>query len=206
MALDTFSALKASIAGWLNRSDLTTVIPDFITLAEARFNREIRSPEMETRATAPAAGEYVALPTGFLGMRSICLDGSPDTPLDYFAPQHLKTIRAEGTAGSPRAYTIVDDQILLVPAPSASPSVEMVYFARLPALSDANATNWLLTDHPDLYLAASLAAAEAYVWNDERLPMWRDTASAIIETINLAGDKKRRGSAPLVARGMTAFS
>lgn len=206
MALDTYANLKTSIAGWLNRSNLTAVIPDFITLAEARFNREIRAPEMETRASVAASSEYVALPTGFLGMRSIYLAGSPDRPLDYFAPQHLKTLRAETAAGQPAAYTIVDDQLLLVPAPSASPTLEMVYFAKIPALSDANTTNWLLTDHPDLYLSASLAAAEAYIWNDERLPMWRETSTAIIDAINAAGDKKRRGSAPLVARGMQAFS
>jgi len=35
MALTTYTELKASIADWLNRSDLTAAIPDFISLAEA---------------------------------------------------------------------------------------------------------------------------------------------------------------------------
>ena len=36
MALDgTYAGLKASVADWLNRADLTAVVPDFITLAEA---------------------------------------------------------------------------------------------------------------------------------------------------------------------------
>ena len=42
MALNTFTALKASIADYLNRDDLTAVIPDFITLAESQINREVR--------------------------------------------------------------------------------------------------------------------------------------------------------------------
>ena len=37
MALTTYTELKAAIADWLNRSDLTSQIPDFITLAEAEM-------------------------------------------------------------------------------------------------------------------------------------------------------------------------
>ena len=33
MALTTYTELKASVADWLNRTDLTNVIPDFISLA-----------------------------------------------------------------------------------------------------------------------------------------------------------------------------
>ena len=42
MALTTFSGLKSSIADWLNRSDLTTQIADFIALTEADFNAKLR--------------------------------------------------------------------------------------------------------------------------------------------------------------------
>jgi len=37
MALTTYTELKSSLADWLNRSDLTSVIPDFISLAEAQM-------------------------------------------------------------------------------------------------------------------------------------------------------------------------
>ena len=42
MALGTYSELKTSIANYLNRDDLTAVIPDFITLTENRLDRELR--------------------------------------------------------------------------------------------------------------------------------------------------------------------
>ena len=35
MAITTYSELKTSIANFLDRDDLTSVIPDFISLAEA---------------------------------------------------------------------------------------------------------------------------------------------------------------------------
>ena len=42
MAISTFAELKTAAANWLDRSDLTDRIPEFIALAEARFNRILR--------------------------------------------------------------------------------------------------------------------------------------------------------------------
>ncbi len=43
MALDgTYTGLQASIAGYLHRADLTSNIPDFVALAEARIARDLR--------------------------------------------------------------------------------------------------------------------------------------------------------------------
>lgn len=205
MALANYSDLKTSIAGWLNRSDYTAVIPDFIALAEARFNRVIRHPDMETTATASAADETIALPTDFLELRSIWLEDSPDAPLDYFPPSHLRTMRASATVGTPTAYTIVGDNLVLAPSP-ASVTVGLYYYAKIPALSDAATTNWLLTAHPDLYLFASLAMAELYGWNDARLPMLKAGADEIMEQINTAGRKRRDGAAPLQMRAVRTIT
>ncbi len=47
MALSTYTELKASIANFLNRSDLTTEIEDdFIKLTEADFNAKLRIRQM----------------------------------------------------------------------------------------------------------------------------------------------------------------
>ena len=47
MSLTTYSGLKASIANWLNRTDLAAEIPDFIALAEDRLSQEVRIPTIE---------------------------------------------------------------------------------------------------------------------------------------------------------------
>ena len=52
MALSTYSELKTSVADWLNRSDLTSAVPDFISLAEAQVERRLRTRQMIVRATA----------------------------------------------------------------------------------------------------------------------------------------------------------
>ena len=66
MALDTYANLKTAIADFLNRDDLTNSIDDFIDLAEAHMNREIRHWDMEKRATASLNTQYTALPSDFV--------------------------------------------------------------------------------------------------------------------------------------------
>jgi len=42
MALSNYTELKASVADYLNRSDLTAAIPDFISLTEAKLKRRYK--------------------------------------------------------------------------------------------------------------------------------------------------------------------
>ena len=204
MALSNYSELQTSIGDWLKDTSLTSVIPDFVTLAEARFNRELRVPEMEAVSSASVSTESVALRTGFLEMRSIWLEESPDRPLDYFPPHQLKTTRASAEAGTPTAYTIIGTAVYLSPTPSGAHTVNMAYYGRIPALA-SNSTNWLLTNHPDIYLAGSLSAGEAFGWNDERIGLWNATASDGIAMLNEQGVKMRTGANPTM-RSMRAFS
>ena len=81
MALGNYTELQASIADFLNRSDLTLVIPDFITMAEADMNRTLRIKDMSVRTRAPLSGQYLKLPPDFLGVRNIELMTDPVTPL-----------------------------------------------------------------------------------------------------------------------------
>jgi len=56
MAISTYSELQTAVANWLDRDDLTDRIPEFIALAEARFNRVLRLRSMESKQTASTIG------------------------------------------------------------------------------------------------------------------------------------------------------
>ena len=86
MALTTYSTLKAEIASYLNRDDLTTHLDTFIDLAESRLNRDLRLREMETvdtSITTVSGTQAYDLPTGYLEMRYASLQTSPYTFLIY---------------------------------------------------------------------------------------------------------------------------
>ena len=97
MAIGTFAQLKTAAANWLDRSDLTDRIPEFIALTEARFNRILRIRDMETVSTAISTTggtrEY-SLPTGFVQMKEFHLTTDPLKPMAYIKPEMMKRIWA----------------------------------------------------------------------------------------------------------------
>jgi len=199
MALANYTDLKASVADFLNRSDLTSVIPDFITLAEADFNRSLRVREMSVRTQAPIDSQYVKLPDDFLGMRNIDLMTDPVTPLSYKNLQNLDIHRANDATGKPLYYSIMQNNIEFAPAPDGDYTIEIVYYQKVPALS-ANTTNWLLDNHPDAYLYGTLMHSAPYLQADERIGVWAGKYQQIIQQITTSDERaKFSGSTPSIS-------
>lgn len=194
MALANYSDLLAAVASWLNRSDLTAVIPDMIALAEAEFNRTLRTMEMEGRATA-TTGSAVAVPSDFIGLRSVFIN---DAPLAYVSASDFFSLDVD-SSGTPAYYTIADGQFFFKPTPSSS-TVEITYYQKIPALTASNTTNWLMTKHPDLYLFATLAQGEFYTWDDDRLPLVKARVEEIMAQIEADETRRTFGSAALAPR------
>lgn len=200
MAIATYSDLKSSVADWLNRDDLTAVIPDFITMAEARFNRTLRTNSMITKASATASAETLALPADWLQTLTIQSSTVADPPLVYVTPQEYYEDALLAPTGDPKAYTIIGTDIYLQPAPASSYPVAHVYYQAIPALSDINTTNWLLTKAPDAYLYGALMQAEPYLKNDERVSLWATGLQNAIDALMLEDERTRRPTGALVQR------
>ena len=199
MALSNYTELQASVADFLNRSDLTSVIPDFVTMAEADLNRTLRVREMSVRTQAPISSQYVKLPDDFLGMRNIDLLTDPVTPMTYKNLQNLDIHRAGDATGKPIYYSIVQNNIEVAPAPDGEYTIEIVYYQKVPSLS-ANTTNWLLDAHPDAYLYGTLQHSAPYLQSDERVGIWAGKYQQIIEQIITSDEKaKFSGSTPSIS-------
>lgn len=207
MALDgTYDGLKSSVADWLNRADLTAQVPDFIALAEARFNRVIRHNSMLQRDTTNAVSDYVTLPDDWLEHNSVVVtgDGTVYKPLEYVSNEEFNRLRLQQLTGTFRYYTIQDDNLVLLPAAaSANVALELFYYGKIPALGPANPTNWLLTRAPDLYLYASLVAAEAFLQNDERLPLWSSAVETILGELVRESERAKYPQGKLIVRKRT---
>lgn len=174
MAISTYSELQDAIANWLKRDDLTDRIKEFIALAEARFNREFRVSQMEQRATASTTSgtAYYSFPNDYLGCRNIQLNTDPKTSLKYLTPETLDEYYPETTIGQPLVYSIVGNEFQLAPIPDKAYTIEISYYEKIPALTDGNTNNWLLTNGPDVYLYGSLIASAPFLYDDQRLAVW----------------------------------
>ena len=195
-----YTTLKSSVADWLNRQDLTAVIPTLVALAEADFNRSIRHRLMLGRATTTLDSHFTALPADFLEAKNVQLDTTPLSILKYATMEQADLIRRGDSTGQPRYYTIIGDTLEVVPVPDADYQIELTYYKQIPALSDDNLTNWLINSHPDVYLYGTLMQAAPYLKDDERIAVWGTLYRQFVSDLNLSSDKAEVSGSTLVMR------
>ena len=198
MALNTFTALKASVADFLNRDDLTAVIPDFISLAEAQINRDVRHWKMEARSSGQQdpSDEYMQIPADWVETIRLHLTGSGTSVVNLISRDAMADKRQgdNDTSGTPMYYTHADGQFQLYPTPNATTDFELLYYQKIPSLI-SNADNWLLLDSPDVYLYGALLHSAPYLAEDERVAIWAQMYSAAVARLNEASESARyRGS------------
>lgn len=202
MALDgTYAGLQASVADWLNRSDLTALVPDLIAMATGQISDRLLKDgpirEMMGRSDATINAEFITVPTDFRGNRSFYL-GANYLPLEYVDPEEIvrrKTLYPSQD-GDPQAYTVVGGQFQFWPWNGSTFSGEIAYWKAIPALSVSNTSNWLLTRRPDIYLTAALTNSAPYLADDERLNVWGTMAATGIADL-VGADKISRTSTNL---------
>ena len=165
MAITTFSELKTAVASWSKRSDLTTLIPDFITLCEVRLGRSFapRGTETETALVTVASSRYVALPTGMQNPLGLWLRAyTPRVELTQMLPE---TIPVSAVNGYPDYWCIDGTNIAFDKPCSSAWAFDFRYQAPF-ALSDSSPTNYVLTYNPDLYLFGTMMEVCMYTEDD----------------------------------------
>lgn len=166
MALGTRTELKAALADWLEKDDVETLADTWIALAETRMNRDLRVSHMVTRADLTVTDEYADLPADFLAPRLIRLKGGDRRVLVNMTEEDLAGFKAANPTGEVYAFAVVGGEFEFAPAPTGTVELSLSYYAKIPALSDDNETNWVLTNYPDAYLRGALMEAGIYYGED----------------------------------------
>lgn len=194
--MTNYTDLLASVAMWMHRADLTGQIPDFIALAEAEFNRRLRVRDMETdiASTALVSGEYT-LPADFEAMKYLRADTSPPQTLLLTTQEYLAD--KPDQAGTPLYFAISGTKAICRPT---SGSIKGVYFAKIPALTSTNTTNWLMTKHPDLYLFGVIAQACVYTRDAQLEAAMSQRVDRLIASINSDSKAAEISGGPLTVR------
>ena len=192
MAITSYSTLKTAISAWSHRADLASYLDDFIDFTEARLNRELRVSQMEESSTITPVSNLVTMPTDWLSVRNVKIDGSPVTTLQYITPAEMDRLDTSA-AGN---YTIVGDQIKL---DDTAGDVVVEYYLKIPALSDTNTSNWLLASNPDVYLYGCLAEVFKFAMDEAEATKYTALfMNGVQEIRNL--DRKRKYAQSLRVR------
>lgn len=199
MALANYSDLKTSVANYLGRSDLTSQIPDFISLAELRLSRDIRTRRMLKTATAATtiSDATVGLPSDFLAIRDVFVQGSPRTVVSYMSPSAFSSNSRADEVGLPTFYTMRSNEFEFAPKPDAVYTIQMLYYFKPTALSDTNTSNEFMANYPDALLYGSLLEAEPYLMNDARMQTWANLYNQAIARINTSDEESEYAGVPL---------
>lgn len=212
MALDNYVNLQAEVADWLNREDLAAVIPTFIALVDSDLKTELRS-RIEVAATlnAPAGVASLTLPPDVRVLNNVSIQGvyasfTRGGPLKITTPALLDYYAglSYNTPGQPRYCTLLEavdgtKTLTLTPTPDQDYTLNLVYDAVLGPLA-SNSTNWVLTNHPLVYLYGALLHAAKYLKEDERVATWQAEYEAKLEKLRLDRENLKWGVNTPVAR------
>jgi hypothetical protein len=195
MSITTYAELKSNITDFLNRDDLDTVSPTFISLVEADMNRNIRHWKMEARSTAEIDTKYSAIPADLLEPIRFHVTSGDTNPLELISQSQLLSRQAQSlnTSGKPRYYALSAGELQVHPAPDGVYDAELYYYQKIPALSDSNTTNWLLGEYPDAYLYGALVHSAPYLKEDARITTWAALYQSAVDAINAVSDQTKYG-------------
>ena len=158
MAIGTYAELKAAVATWAHRTDLTSEIPTFIQLAEADIRNDIRVRAMETVATGTVSANSITHPTGMIAARRLVVD---QYALEYLDLASFADLERNGSQLRFFTSTASAFKVLM------GTDYTLTYWKAFDALSGDSDTNWLLTNAPDVYLWGAMKHSAIYTQDDQ---------------------------------------
>ena len=187
--ITSYSTLLTEVASWLARSDLTTSIPGFVQTFEEKFlsDPENHAVWMESALSVTLSNNVAALPTDYLGLRVAYFSGYPPLKRTTLEQLYSRYPRGMGSAGVANFIARNGSNFEFGPE-TQSGTLKGTYYAK-PALlrnyttggADAVA-HFLIVNFPQMCLWGSLLAAEPFLKNDERVPMWKAALDMEIDT------------------------
>lgn len=195
-----YATLLTAVGNWLNRSDLTLAIPDFVAFGEARIYRDLRVGSMELTFSSTIASGVIAVPTAYLELKNAYIDGSSAQALQRKDAEWIyANYPTRSASGKPRFIAREATNLIFGPYPDSAYTVKGVYYKRLTALSVSNTSNWLITDAPDMLLFAALCEAAPYLQDDARIAIWEKKYAQIAQRVQKQDDDEQFSGSPLAA-------
>ena len=200
MSIASYDDLVAQVAGFLNRSSITSEVPTFIRLAEAQMNREIKHWKGEKRSEGQIDTRYSTLPADWRSpIRLSVITANGPREIEPISQREMLDLRTSTNdlVGVPQYYAISSGSLELYPTPSQPVNVMMIYRADIPALSPDNQSNWLLQEAPDAYLYGTLMQTAPWLREDERMAMWGSLYAQAIQSVNSDAEMAKHGGTGL---------
>jgi hypothetical protein len=189
----TYATLQAKVVDLLHRTGDTVIealAPDWIGYAESEMQEKLKLLEMETTSAVTITAGVGTLPTGYVGMRSVYWDGSPDRELSYIPPTQYDILRSNDS-GDGDFYTIRGSSILTTPMGSGS--IVCTYLGRFTPLSTTDTTNAILTTYPEVYVYGAMKHACLWTGDDAGVQKFGLLFNGTCERITVNNEQRKYG-------------
>jgi hypothetical protein len=147
--------------------------------------------------TTTGGDQTVALPTDFLQLRDLFVETNPIQPVEYVTPSVFSRNARVTESGLPVYYTIIASEFKFAPVPDTNYTLQILYYANPPFLTNTNPSNDFLAVCPDLLLYGSLVEAEPYLMNDSRIQLWAGMYDRGVAALTAADDASENSGVPL---------
>lgn len=201
--ITSYATLQTAIGDYLNRSDLTTSLPNFTQACEMKLYRDLRIRAMETALNVTISGGVAAVPTDpiFLDLKFAYVNTVPVKSLDRVPPDDVYArypIR-QGVSELPTVIAVEGSNFIFGPYPGDY-NIKGIYYTRLTPLSASNTTNWFTTNATDALLYGSLLEAAPFLANDPRVALWQIAFDRAVESIKKEETRARSSGGSIAAR------
>lgn len=165
--ISDYADLLGKVATYTGRDDFTHMFPFFVKACEARIRRDLRSMDMETRATITTdATGSATLPTGFIEMLSL-KDATTGRVLKAASQDAVDRLYGDNS-GTATVYTVTrhpwtNGSTRLTARPSQTGDFAARYLSAPESITTAvGGSNAVLAAYPMIYLYG--VCAEVWGW------------------------------------------
>ncbi len=191
MAIANYNQLQQAVSTWMGRADVLGDATDFISLAEARLNRELNPVEVDASLVGTPGSRTIDI-SSLAMVEPIALFVEDTGGELRILPRAESTFPHMNIVGLPSIWAIDGASIDFNRPCDQAYNFRFRYNQRF-GLSDAAPTNWLLTEHPDVYLAASLMWGGVFTKDGSYAASFKAVLDETIPTIRTAIARKKRG-------------
>ena len=191
MSISPLAELKTALETETSRSDITW--DDYITRGEARLNRKLRLFSQETSAsvTLSTGNSSASLPTGFLEHIDLFFTSDNYQPTQ----QSLFALQETATTGSGRPYYYAIGSVIQFEREAdQNYTCTHRFYKKFDLATDD--TNSLLTNAPDAYIYATLAAFYMRAKDPQSVQSNLNLLDGVVQELNTL-DNRTRGQARL---------
>jgi hypothetical protein len=200
-----YEDIKTLSLSYADRQDAEVVnnFDNFLRIVESRVNQRLKVQKMTCRATitSNSGTNYYGLPDDFMGLRDIELydagDPTKKTTLQYLNPEQMNN--ASGNKDDCVYYNISADQLHIVPAQD-NKVIEILYYQKVPSLTEDTPSNWLAEDHPDVYVFGALVEISSFVKDAQAKMLWDERYQEAIAGLDYNDEQTRWSGTTLQVR------